>query len=137
MKKTSTAVLSLVATLAVTAPAIAGPCVTAKFTAYDKVGFSCTVGDKTFSRFTYTQTTANAPAASTVSVIPVSIANEEGFSFTGNWAAANFGSTGVVALDASWTFKVQTTNGQPLIDDAINTITGSRGSPAVAVLSEL
>ena len=126
MSKTTTAMMGLAATLALTAPALAGPCTTAKFSAYQATGFSCTIGDKTFSHFAYAQNTSNAPTAANVTITPVGpIGVEEGFNFSGNWALFGSGT-----LDASWTFNVATTNHKPLIIDGINTIVGaeSKGS---------
>ena len=98
MSKTTTAMMGLAATLALTAPALAGPCTTAKFSAYQATGFSCTIGDKTFSHFAYAQNTSNAPTAANVTITPVGpIGVEEGFNFSGNWAL--FGSGRWIVVD--------------------------------------
>jgi len=89
---------------------------------YVVTGFTCTIGDKTFSNFSYTPTTSgtgtSSPATS-VSVAPLG-PPEFGFSFTGIW---NSGSDGTG--DAGIAYIVAVTNGMPLIDSAFLSLTGS------------
>jgi hypothetical protein len=99
-----------------------GPCPTAAMSNYVVTGFMCTIGDKTFSDFSYTPAmlgTGSASPATGVSVMPLGAPNY-GFRFTGIW---NSGSNGTG--DAGISYIVAVTNGQPLIDSAFLSMTGS------------
>ncbi len=134
MTKASSALVGLAATLAISAPALAGTCVKATFSKYEAPGFSCTIQDKTFSDFTYSQTTSNAPPASAVTITPlgpIGPLHEEGFAFSSAWSVGGPG-----LLDASWTYEVKTTNGKPLINDAFHSDTGSVVGSAFGTVSD-
>ena len=99
-----------------------GPCPTEAMSNYVVTGFMCTIGDKTFSDFSYTPAmlgTGSASPATGVSVMPLGAPNY-GFRFTGIW---NSGSNGTG--DAGIGYIVAVTNGQPLIDSAFLSMTGS------------
>jgi len=100
-----------------------GPCPTAAMSNYVVTGFMCTIGDKTFSDFSYTPAapvgTGVVSPATGVSVAPLGAPNY-GFRFTGIW---NSGTDGTA--DAGITYIVAVTNGQPLIDSAFLSMTGS------------
>jgi len=65
----------------------AGACSVASLKVYDTAGFSCTIGDKTFSHFTYSGTSALTSAISdtTVAVVPNAAPGNPGFMFTAPW----------------------------------------------------
>jgi PEP-CTERM motif len=97
-------------------------CAPAAMSVYVVTGFMCTIGDKTFSDFSYTPAmlgTGSASPATGVSVMPLPAPNY-GFRFTGIW---NSGSNGTG--DAGLSYIVAVTNGQPLIDSAFLSMTGS------------
>jgi PEP-CTERM motif len=99
-----------------------GPCPSAAMSTYVVTGFTCTIGDKTFSDFTYTPAmvgTGTASPATGVAVTPLGAPNY-GFKFTGSWDSGSDG-TG----DAGISYIVAVTNGQPLIDSTFLSLTGS------------
>jgi hypothetical protein len=117
-------VLASLATVAAVGAAYAqiSACPTAAMSNYVVTGFMCTIGDKTFSDFTYTPGTTGTGSASPatgVSVTPLGAPNY-GFTFTGIWNSGTDG-TG----DAGISYIVAVTNGQPLIDSAFLSMTGS------------
>ena len=88
--------------------------------AFTKPGFSCTVGDKLFSNFVYTDTGGGVPPGG-VTVTPATSAGEIGLKFNAGWAAG-----AKTAADVTFSFKVATTNGA-LISDAFLHIDGVVG----------
>jgi hypothetical protein len=66
----------------------AGACGPSTLSIYDTPGFSCTIGDKTFSHFTYSGTSAltNAISATTVRVVPNATLGASGFMFIAPWS---------------------------------------------------
>jgi hypothetical protein len=119
--------LASLATMTAAGAANAAACATAAMSTYIVAGFTCTIGDKTFSNFTYTPNAVNndggtGAEASPATAVTVNTfgAPEFGFSFTGIW---NSGSNGTA--DAGFSYTVAVTNGQALIDSALLSITGS------------
>jgi hypothetical protein len=114
--------LASLATVAVVGAAGAAPiaaCAPAAMSTYVVTGFACTIGDKTFSDFSYTpgsSGTGTASPATQVTVTPLGF----GFRFNGIW---NSGSNGTG--DAGISYIVAVTNGKPLIDSAFLSVTGS------------
>jgi hypothetical protein len=110
-----------------TAYAQISACATAAMSTYVVAGFMCTIGDKTFSNFSYTPNAvdntggvgATASPATAVTVTPFGKPNW-GFSFTGIW---NSGTNGTA--DAGFGYEVAVTNGQALINSALLQITGN------------
>ncbi len=102
-------------------------CAPAAMSTYVVEGFMCTIGDKTFSNFSYTPnavdntggTGALASDAAHVTVMPFGKPNW-GFSFTGIWNSGTNGTS-----DAGFGYTVAVTDGQALIDSALLQITGS------------
>ena len=119
--------LASLATVAAAGAAYAAACPMAAMSTYIVMGFTCTIGDKTFSNFSYTPNAmdnmggvgAMASAATAVGVMPFG-APEYGFSFTGIW---NSGTNGTA--DAGFGYTVAVTSGAALIDSALLQITGS------------
>jgi hypothetical protein len=117
--------LASLATVAAAGAAFAvpvGPCPSAAMSTYVVTGFRCTIGDKTFSDFTYTPAmmgTGTASPATGVAVTPLGAPNY-GFKFSGSWDSGSNG-TG----DAGISYIVAVTNGQPLIDSTFLSLTGS------------
>jgi hypothetical protein len=120
--------LASLATVAAVGAANAAACPTATpMSTYIVVGFTCTIGDKTFSDFTYTPNAVNNPGgtgaeASAATAVTVNTfgAPEYGFSFTGIWDSGSNGTA-----DAGISYTVAVTNGQALINSALLSITGS------------
>jgi PEP-CTERM motif len=123
IKKFMTAgALASLATVAAVGAANAAGCPMAFMSTYIVAGFTCTIGDKTFSDFTYTPAMVGdgvASAATQVAVMPLGAPNF-GFTFTGIWNSGNNG-TG----DAGLSYDVAVTDGQALINSASLTLTGS------------
>jgi|CXWL01.1.fsa_nt_gi hypothetical protein len=91
----------------------------------------CTVLDKLFSNFLYSQ--SGAPLASQVTVTPLtdSLLNP-GVRFTGGFVA-----TGISVVDAAWSFSVDVISGSPYkIHDVGLLIAGSANGNAFATLGE-
>lgn len=130
--------LASLATVAAAGAAFAvpvGPCPSAAMSSYVVAGFTCTIGDKTFSDFTYTPAMAGTGTASpstAVTVTPLGAPNY-GFKFAGTW---NSGTNGTG--DAGISYIVAVTNGQPLIDSTFLSLTGSltTGSGATGTVGE-
>jgi hypothetical protein len=122
IKKFMTAgALASLATVAAAGAAYADACPMSSMATYIVVGFTCTIGDKTFSDFTYTPAmmgTGVASAAPQVAVMPLGAPNFG--TFTGIW---NSGTNGVG--DAGLSYTVAVTNGQALINSAFLQLTGS------------
>jgi hypothetical protein len=124
IKKFMTAgALASLATVAAMGVANAAACTSAAMSTYVLDDFTCTIGDKTFSDFSYTTsgTTGSgfASPATDVTVTPL-LAPNYGFRFVGVW---NSGSNGIG--DAEINYIVAVTSGQPLIDSAFLSLTGS------------
>jgi hypothetical protein len=68
--------------------AFAGACVNSTLAIYDASGFSCTIGNITFSDFGYIGSGTNPVDASQVGVTPETIGGETGFQFNAPWVAA-------------------------------------------------
>ena len=104
------------ATVAVSGSTNAAPCVTTTLDNWLVSGFSCTVGDKTFSGFTYGQDGfngtgghSNVPATS-VGVGPA-ITPDPGIGFNAFW-----NNTGTTAADALISFTVTAPAATPITD---------------------
>jgi PEP-CTERM motif len=114
--------LATVGVVGTAGAAAIGACPTAAMSTYVVTGFECTISDKTFSDFSYTPGTSGtgtASPATQVTVTPLG-APDYGFRFNGIWNSGSHG-TG----DAGITYIVAVTNGQPLIDSAFLSLTGS------------
>ncbi len=98
-------------------------------------GFSCEIGDKTFSDFMYgvsVSGTGVASPATSVNVMPMGAPNY-GFTFQGVWNSGSGPGTG----DASISYLVAVTSGQPLIDSAGLALTGAlTGTGATGTVGE-
>ena len=127
------AVIALAAT-ATGETANASPCGATTLDNYLTPGFSCTIGDKTFSGFSYTPGTMGtgvASPATSVSVMPLG-APAYGFTFTGIWNSGTDG-TGDAGLD----YTVSTTSGLPLINSAALSLVGAlTGTGATGTVGE-
>lgn len=111
--------LGLALPAAVSSPAYAGACATgANLGQWLASGFSCTVGDKTFSNFSYVGTSGGGATAIQAAEIDITVINNGssgiGFQFSAPWSA-----TSTESLDSLIKFNVAVTGGGPLqIDDA-------------------
>jgi hypothetical protein len=125
---------ALLAMIAGSNAALAGTCVTDPLSDYLVSGFSCTIGDKTFLDFSYSETTSGtgiASPATAVTVTPIQSGNTYGFSFAGVW---NSGANGTG--DAALGYTAETTSGAALIDSAGLTETGTISGTASATVAE-
>jgi hypothetical protein len=115
-----------------TASASATPvCGTDTLAAYIALG-SCTIGDKTFSNFSYsTSGSVSAPAATAVTVNPHSPGGGvEGLTFQGNWVLASSGS-----MSSLIDFTVTNSAGAATIEDASFATLSGIGITGSGVLS--
>jgi hypothetical protein len=111
-------VVSVAALSALSSTAFAVPCGTTVLSNWLGTGFSCTVGDKTFSNFLYNPDGFNVPASS-VGVTPVGDGtNSPGLLFNGGWQ-----NTGTTALDAIIGFTVTAPATTPITDASL-TVSG-------------
>jgi len=109
----------------------AGPCSTTPvpLSTWLAAGFSCTVGDETFSNFTYSPS-ANTATAAQVNVYALPAAGNNGLRFQ----SAGWTSTTGQSTDAALSFLVSTAT--PILDDATLTIAGSVIGTGFATVGE-
>jgi hypothetical protein len=120
------AVLIFALPLAVMAePVSPSPCESAALSTYVTQGFSCTIGDKVFSNFTYRDNASNgAPGVSDTDVIVAPLVDQAlnpGLQFQGNWLATAAGQSNDILIG----FTVQVLPGGGAIEDASLSIPGS------------
>ena len=115
----------------------ASTCVSGTLAIYDATGFTCSLGDITFSNFMYTDAAfggAVAPPDSGVSVTPVTsgFGTDTGLLFTSGWLVGA-GQT----IDSSITYDVSTTNTGGITDLRLVTVGGAAngGLASVAEIS--
>ena len=123
----------VVASLAGAGGAKAGPCGVATYDTYLVGGFSCTIGDKTFSDFSYTNTPTGGAAAvpaTDVTVNPIG-PFDPGF----RWAFGAFAATGQTN-DLFFDYTVTVNAGGNLIDDAFEAVVGGRAGDGTVTLDE-
>jgi hypothetical protein len=111
------AVLGLAAATAFTTTAVGAPCVTQTLDNYVAAGFSCTIDDKLFSNFVYTQSGGTGIAANAVTVTPSIVADGVEIDFSGKWSGSS--------LLNSVTYSVETVSGKNLIQDALLAVEGA------------
>jgi hypothetical protein len=95
----------------------AASCGTASLATYATAGFSCTIGDKTFSNFAYQLSPITGqPTAANITVSPDITAppGSEGLTFSGNWSISGVSQS----LDSLITFTVANSAGLATIKDA-------------------
>lgn len=125
MKKRAAAICSVLAGLTYSAAAYAAPCSTTPvpYSTWLGAGFSCTVGDQTFSNFSYSPTAqggATAVPASAVNVFALPSTGNNGLEFSSSgWVSTANGQQNDATID----FLVSTAT--PIISDASLTIAGS------------
>jgi hypothetical protein len=105
-------------------PITPGPCPTGPYSGYLGAGFSCIIGDKTFSNFRYAGVNIGA---GDVTVTPTSSGGEFGFDFTAAWQTS-----GIATVDSFIDYTVTAGPGF-LIDDAVLTIEGFGASGLASV----
>lgn len=111
-------IASAAALSALSSAAFAGPCGTTVLSNWLGAGFSCTIGDKTFSNFTYNPDGFNVPASS-VGVTPVGDGTSSpGILFNGGWQ-----NTGTTNLDATIGFTGSAPVNTPITDASL-TVSG-------------
>lgn len=109
------------AAVAASGAATAAPCINTMLSNWLVAGFSCTVGDKTFSNFSYNPDGLNVPATS-VGVGPAVTPNP-GLQFNG--AFLNLNPAGGAALDAAFAFTVTAPAATPIIDAELAVLSGT------------
>ena len=112
------ALLALVLScLFLTGTAFAGVCPGTTFDNYLGSGYSCGIGDKTFSNFVYSGT-SNPPGyglpAGSIAVTPISTPGNPGFQFSGGWLAST--SSGILEQDSLIQYSVNVNQGGQLIN---------------------
>lgn len=131
MKKT---LLLLTLVLAMSSIGWAGACASGTLADYTGAGFSCTIGDKTFSGFTYTGSGfggATAIPADGVAVVPEIVGSEIGFLFSAAWSVG-----AGQGLDSLIGYTVTAAPGW-LISDAVLTMGGAAFSgTGIAAVAE-
>jgi hypothetical protein len=125
----TTAGLGLAASFLSSGQAYAAACGSGALTGYLGEGFTCTIGDKTFSNFSYVpdgngQGIEITPSAAAIQVIP-SPAPQYGFTFDGIWSATTTALGQNSIADSALSYRVSVTNGTPLITSGHVTIAGS------------
>jgi hypothetical protein len=116
--------------ITMTVALMADTCTTGSLSTYATSGFSCTIGDKTFSDFNALLVAANSSPISldNVSVVPVSGASGAGFNFNSNFnAPANGSLPGTLNLDIFYT-------GMTTANDPFTAASLNLDNPAVTVL---
>ncbi len=95
--------------------ASAAACTSESLSNYLVAGFSCTIGDKTFSNFSYAAA-GGAPSAANITVTPqMPSSNVEGLQFSSSgWSVPLFGSS----IDSLIGFNVANSTGAATIEDA-------------------
>jgi len=96
-------------------PIAPAPCPNAPYSDYLGAGFSCTIGDKTFSNFGYADSGSLGLAATEIAVVPTSAGGEFGFGFTAAWNTNN-GFTS----DSNITYTVTAGPGFSIVDAALS-----------------
>jgi len=108
--------------------AFAAPmCSTGSLSSYASLSSGCTVGDETFSMFSY-GASGNIAAASGVTVTPISSASDPGLKFAGNWSVG-FNSGGNFTLS----FNVAAGPAKAITDASLS-IVGGQLSASGAIL---
>ena len=128
MKKT---LLLIPLVVGLSCSAWAGTCVTGTLATYDVLGFSCMLGDLTFSDFDYIPAASGgavSPDAGGVTVTPVSGGPETGFELTAAWLAGPN-----QTIDSSISFDVSTTNPAGITDAQLSVVGASAGTGTASV----
>jgi hypothetical protein len=110
-------------------------CVSGTLTTYEVANFSCTVGDLTYSDFSYLSAAdggAFAPSTDGVTVTPVTsgFGSDTGLVFTAIWAVGTDQSE-----DSSITYSVESSNPGGITDELLDTVGGAAGE-GVATVAE-
>ena len=117
--------LATMAAMGTAGAAVVGACPTTNLDTYLVSGFTCTIGDKTFSHFGFGVSQSGSgvapdPSGDNVPVTPLPAGPLWGFNFG---TVLTSGASGVA--DASITYDVAVTNGKALIDSAALVVTGA------------
>jgi len=112
--------------------ASAGACGTDTLANYMVAGFSCTIGDKTFSSFKYTSSALGATkiAASGVTVTPEIIGGEIGLQFSSGWSA------GANQFTDSLIGYTVTSSGAPIVDSILTMGGATFVGTGIAIVAE-
>ena len=111
-------------------PAWGLPCVTAPVSTYTAPGFSCSVGDKTFSDIVIAPTATGNASVTLTSINPIHFDNEFGLELNYLAIAATMG-----ASDVAWSYDVTST--APMIDAFLQLTGSTTGTGQIAVTETL
>ncbi|MGP0070401.1 MAG: hypothetical protein ACLPWF_00505 [Bryobacteraceae bacterium] len=128
MKKT---LLLIPLVVGLSSSAWAGTCVSGTLATYDMVGFSCMLGDLTFSDFDYIPAASGgaiSPDAGGVTVTPLSGGPDTGLEFTAAWLVGPD-----QTIDSSISFDVSTTNPGGITDAELSVVGASAGTGSASV----
>ena len=119
--------------LSVGSTAWASTCASGALSIYDVSGFTCTLGDLTFSNFKYIGASSGGaidPGAAGITVNPVTsgFGSETGLVFTAAWLASE-----MQTIDSSISFDVSTTNPGGITDLELNVVGGAAGTGDASV----
>lgn len=119
--------------LGVGSTAWASTCASGALSTYDASGFTCTLGDLTFSDFHYVGASSGGgidpgDAGITVSPVTSGFGSETGLLFTAAWLASE-----MQTIDSSISFDVSTTNPGGITDLELNVVGGAAGTGAASV----
>lgn len=120
--------------LGVGSSAWAGACTSATLSVYDATGFTCTIGDLTFSNFNYNDISvtggALTPSDMGVNVDPITsgFGTETGLEFMSSWLTGPGQS-----LDSSISFDVSTSDPLGITDLELFVVGGAGGTGAASV----
>lgn len=128
-RKLASALLVTVCVMLLSGIGFAGACPAGTMADYIGTGFSCTIGDKTFSNWFYTGT-ANPPnfalPPGSVGVVPQTQLLDPGFRFSAPWDVST--RSGVLSMDSDIDFGVTVSPGGQLITDVSLGIGGFNAS---------
>ncbi len=108
-------IIAACAVIASLSPAWADPCTTEALSSYDVSGFSCTIGDKIFSNFSYT---ANAIGDTPISDSKITVAPVTGPNIGLEFSSAGWAVGPGQTEDSLIKFAVNVIGGANLIEDA-------------------
>jgi PEP-CTERM motif len=121
----SQVLLLFVCAILLTGVGFASNCPVTTLDAYLGSGYSCGIGDKTFSNFLYTGTSTPAGfaiPASGVGVTPITTPGNPGFQFSAGWFAST--SSGIMEQDSLIQYTANVNQGGALITDLSLSIGG-------------
>jgi len=121
--------LPLMVLLMASSLAFGAECTDGTIADYTAANFTCTIGDKVFSDFSFTIT--GSGSLTSFLIQPFISGNEEGFNFVGGYAVG----PGPALLDVFIDYKVATIDGSATIGDALLEVAGAGVTGGAGVVS--